>query len=84
MHGPRRQTDYRQKHSLQRYLLCYFFAYCVNLQAFLSYVDFFQNSFFLKKFFQKYHQCSVLNRFDPDQARHFVGPNLGPNYLRRL
>ena len=26
----------------------------------------------------------VLNSLDSDQARHFVGPNLGPNYLRRL
>ena len=24
------------------------------------------------------------NRLDPDQARHFVGPDLGPNCLQRL
>ena len=25
---------------------------------------------------------SVSNSLDPDQARHFVGPDLGPNYLQ--
>ena len=26
----------------------------------------------------------MLNNLDPDQARHFVGPDLGPNCLQRL
>ena len=26
----------------------------------------------------------VTNNLDPDQARHFVGPYLGPNCLQRL
>ena len=26
----------------------------------------------------------MSNSFDPDQARHFVRPNLGPNCLQRL
>ena len=26
----------------------------------------------------------VSNSLDPDQARHFVGPGLGPNCLQRL
>ena len=26
----------------------------------------------------------VLNSLDPDQARHFVGPDLGPYSLQRL
>ena len=26
----------------------------------------------------------VSNSLDPDQARHYVGPGLGPNYLQRL
>ena len=26
----------------------------------------------------------VSNRLDPDQARPFVGPDLGPNCLQRL
>ena len=33
-------------------------------------------------------QCLLLttiaNSLDPDQARHFVGPDLGPNCLQRL
>ena len=26
----------------------------------------------------------VSNSLDPDQARHFVGPDLGPNCLQKL
>ena len=26
----------------------------------------------------------MLNSLDPDQARHFVGPDPGPNCLQRL
>ena len=26
----------------------------------------------------------MLNSLDPDEARHFVGPDLGPNSLQRL
>ena len=26
----------------------------------------------------------VSNSLDPDQARHFVGPDLGQNYLQRI
>ena len=26
----------------------------------------------------------MSNSFDPGQARHFVGPDLGPNCLQRL
>ena len=26
----------------------------------------------------------MLNSLDPDQARHFVGPDLGPNCLQKL
>ena len=38
---------------------------------------------------QKLHMLDVLNTIkisfwgDPDQARHFVGPDLGPNCLQR-
>ena len=35
-----------------------------------------------KKFFHDYHQCQ--NSLDPDQAQHFVGPDLGSNCLERL
>ena len=52
---------------------------------FLSSVDFFLTSnFSKKKIFQEYHQSVNLNSLDPDQARHFVGPDLGPNCLQRL
>ena len=37
---------------------------------------------FLKKFFQKYHQS--VNSLDPDQARYFVGSDLGPKCLQRI
>ena len=43
---------------------------------------FFKINFF-KKFFKDYHQMiRVSNSLDPDQARHFVGPDLGPNCLQ--
>ena len=31
-----------------------------------------------------FNTISVSNSLDPDQARHFVGPDLGPNCLQRL
>ena len=36
----------------------------------------------LKKKFR--NTIRVLNNLDPDQARHFVVPDLGPNCLQRL
>ena len=36
--------------------------------------------FFFEKFFQEYH-ISVLSSLDPDQAKYFVGPDLGPSCL---
>ena len=33
------------------------------------------------KFFRK--TIGVSNSLDPDQDRHFVGPDLGPNRLQR-
>ena len=42
--------------------------------------------FFSKSSFLKIISAipSVSKSLDPDQARHFVGPDLGPNYLQRL
>ena len=42
--------------------------------------------FFLNQLFQKVllGLPSVSNSLDPDQARHFVGPDLDPNCLQRL
>ena len=48
--------------------------------CFLS-ADFFQNQFFFSK---NSNTIKVSNRLDPDQARHFVGPDLSPNCLQRL
>ena len=31
-----------------------------------------------------FNTIRVSNSLDPDQARHFVGPDLGPNSLQRL
>ena len=42
---------------------------------FLRTADFFSNYSFLER---------VSNILDPDQARHFVGPDLSPNCLQRL
>ena len=44
--------------------------------------DFFKNSFFQKILFQEHYQS--VKQLDPDQDRHFVGPDLGPNCLQRL
>ena len=52
------------------------------LHAFLSSADVFFKINFFVKFFQRIP--SMLNSLDPDQARHFVGPDLGPNCLQRI
>ena len=48
----------------------YFFLF------FLSSADFFQNQLFQKILS---HIPLVSSSLDPDQAQHFVGPDLGPN-----
>ena len=49
----------------------------------LSSAYFFQNKlFFGKNSFM--NTIRVANSLDPDQDRHFVGPDLGPNCLQRL
>ena len=52
------------------------------LHALLSSADFFQNQPFRKKFFRNTIKVSTI--LDPDQVRHSVGPDLGPNCLQRL
>ena len=60
-----------------------FAAYWEIFHAFLLSADFFQISFFfLKKSFR--NTIRVSNSWDPDQARHFVGPRLGQDCLQRL
>ena len=63
-----------------------------NFACFLSSVDFFQNQLFLKNSIRNTslsalilsYTIRVSNSLDPDQARHLVGPDLGPNCLQRL
>ena len=50
--------------------------------AFSSSADFFSKSTFSKNSFK--NTIKVSNSLDPDQARHFVGPDLGPNCLQKL
>ena len=62
-----------------------FFAYTVEKKIcmffFLSSADFFffKSTFFILFFFR--NTFRVSNSLDPVQARHFVGPDLDPNYL---
>ena len=49
---------------------------------FLSSADIFQNHFFSNNSFR--NTIRVTNSLYPDQARHFVGPDLDPNYLQRI
>ena len=43
---------------------------------------FFSKSSFSKNYFESTIRLS--NSFDPDQVRHLIGPDLGPNCLQRL
>ena len=38
----------------------------------------------MKNSFMDTIRVTVSNSLDPDQARHFVGPDLGPNCLQRI
>ena len=52
------------------------------VHAFLSSADFFSKSTFWKNSFR--NTIGVSNSLDPDQARHFVPPDLVPNCLQQL
>ena len=54
-------------------------AYLVILHAFCHLI--FSKSTFSKNSFK--NTIRVLKSLDPDQARHYVGPDLGPNCLQR-
>ena len=58
------------------------FAYLVILHAFFAVCWIFSKSTFSNNYFRNI--ISVSNRLNPDQARRFVGPDLGPNCLQRL
>ena len=49
---------------------------------YLSPTDFFSKSTFLKTSFL--NSIIVSNGLDPDQARHSVGPDLGPKCLQKF
>ena len=49
---------------------------------FICHLWIFLEIIFFKNSFRKI--IRVSNNLDPDQARHFVGPDLGPNCLQRL
>ena len=53
-----------------------------NFSCFFVICWFFSKSTFLKNSFR--NTIRVSNSLDPDQARHFVGPDLGPNCLQKL
>ena len=53
-----------------------------NFSCFLSSADFFKINYFQKNSFR--NTIRVSNILDPDQVQHFVGPDLGPNYLQNL
>ena len=48
----------------------------------LSSADFIQNYLISKNCSR--NTVRVSNSLDPDQDSHFVGPDLGPNYLQEL
>ena len=52
------------------------------LSCFCRLLIFLPKSFFQKKSFRNI--IRVSNSLGPGQARHFVGPDLGPNFLQRL
>ena len=53
-----------------------------NFSCFFVVCWFFSKLFFWKKSFR--NTIRMSNSMDPDQARRFVGPDLGPNCLPRL
>ena len=53
-------------------------AYWVILHVFSHQLIFFKSTFSKNSF------ITVSNSLDPNQAQHFVGPDLGPNCLQRL
>ena len=62
----------------------YWFTLCLqgNFSCFFVGCWFFSKSTFSKNSF--WNTIRVSNSLDPDQARHFVGPGLGPNCLQSL
>ena len=53
------------------------------MRSFLSFADFFSKSTFFIKILTVI-PSETANSLDPDQARHYAWPDLGPNCLQRL
>ena len=51
-----------------------------NCSFFITSADFLK----IESFFPYMIAFCVSSSWDPDQARHFIGPDLGPNCLQRL
>ena len=63
--------------------ICMYLCMLGNFSCFCCVsADFFQNLIFKK--YSLRNTIRVSNRLDPDQIRHFVSPDLGPNCLLRL
>ena len=57
-----------------------FLARSLHCVGVLSSADFFSKSTFTKNYFR--NMIRVSNSLDPDQARPFVEPDLGPNFCK--
>ena len=57
---------------MQEFTICLLGKFCIL----------FSKLAFLKNSFR--NTIRVSNSVDPDQARHFVGPDMGPNCLQKL
>ena len=62
-------------------LTIYWEIFCL---LFCCLLIFFKIIFLGENSFRNIYSIRVSNSLDPDQARHFVGPNLGPNCLQKL
>ena len=61
-----------------------YFHLCLlgKIACFLTSADYLSKSAVSKNSFRK--DIKVSDSLDPDQARHYVGPDLSPNCLQRL
>ena len=59
----------------------HFFLGTLRVNSAVSSADFFQNQLFRKALSGI---PSVSNSLDPDQAQHYVGPDLCPNCLQKI
>ena len=64
--------------TMVRHLNCYPYAYWEILHVFFRLLIFFKINFFINYF---RNTIRVSHSLDPDQAPHFVEPELGQNYL---